>query len=245
MRYFVELSYNGTSYHGWQIQPNAITVQEILNKSFSLLLKTNIELVGCGRTDTGVHARQYYAHFDIETNIEVVELKRKINNMLPNDIYIIDFIEVNNDLHARFSAISRSYSYYIDTVKNPFSNEFAWHCEYPLNLELMNNACKILLSKEDFACFSKSNTDNHTTLCNVTRAEWTVNGSQYVFNISANRFLRNMVRAIVGTIIDVGRGRISLGDFDLIIESKNRQKAGFSVPAKGLFLEKIIYPELN
>lgn len=241
MRYFVELSYNGTKYHGWQIQPNAITVQEVLNNAFSLLLKTPIELVGCGRTDTGVHASAYFAHFDIESAIEIEWFKYKINRMLPDDIYVKTICEVASDLHARFSAKSRSYSYYIETCKNPFNQEFVWHCEYALNVELMNKACEELMKFKDFASFSKSNTDNATTLCDVTNAIWEQKGSSLIFHVSANRFLRNMVRAIVGTLIDVGREKISIAEFKAIIESKDRQRAGFSVPAKGLFLEQIVY----
>ena len=242
MRYFVKLSYNGTNYHGWQIQPNAITVQEVLNKAFSLHLKTNIELVGCGRTDSGVHARNYFAHFDIETeNLETQKLIYKINKILPFDINIIDIFPTLIEMHARFSAKSRTYKYFIQTKKDPFNSEFSWQLSNNLNIELMNNACELLIQFEDFASFSKSNTDNFTTICDIKYAHWEKHNNLLIFEIKANRFLRNMVRAIVGTMIDIGKGKLSLQEFTYIIESKNRQNAGFSVPAKGLFLEEIEY----
>ena len=244
-RYFIELSYNGTNYHGWQIQPNANTVQAELNAKFSTIVQEAVEVVGCGRTDTGVHARFYVAHIDLIDEIEdFSKICYKINSILPNDISIHRIFEVHADLHARFSAISRTYRYYVSTIKNPFLQNQAWMFQRSLNVDLMNEASNILLNQSDFAAFAKSHSDNATTLCNVTNAKWMNDAGLLIFEITANRFLRNMVRAIVGTIVDVGLGNITISDFIEIIESKNRSKAGFSVPACGLFLEEVSYTEI-
>ncbi|HEX9825181.1 MAG TPA: tRNA pseudouridine(38-40) synthase TruA [Flavobacteriaceae bacterium] len=243
MRYFIELSYNGKAYHGWQNQPNAISVQQVLEEALSVLMQTKIEVVGAGRTDTGVHASQMFAHFDVEFEIDISTLVYKLNAILPNDIAIHDIFRVKEDAHARFDAISRTYHYKISTSKNVFTNDFAYRFQLPLNVEKMNEACKILLRYKDFQCFSKSNTDVKTYYCNIEKAEWIEEQNDLIFIITADRFLRNMVRAIVGTMINIGLGKIQVKDLITIIGSKNRSEAGYSVPAHGLYLTQITYPE--
>lgn len=241
MRYFIELSYNGKNYHGWQIQPDAISVQEKINNALSTVYQKDIQIVGAGRTDTGVHASQMFAHFDIDKLIDD-NLEFKLNSILPNDIFIKAIFLVDDEKHARFDALSRSYEYKIWLGRNPFLLDFSWqiHSQKP-NVTLMNEAAKLLLDYEDFESFSKVKTNVHTFNCNVTEAFWVQKDNQLTFHISANRFLRNMVRAIVGTLLDVGLDKISISDFKNIIESKNRSNAGLSVPAKGLFLTQIKY----
>ena len=241
MRYFIELSYNGKNYHGWQIQPDAISVQEKINNALSTVYQKDIQIVGAGRTDTGVHASQMFAHFDIDKLIDD-NLEFKLNSILPNDIFIKAIFLVDDEKHARFDALSRSYEYKIWLGRNPFLLDFSWqiHSQKP-NVTLMNEAAKLLLDHEDFESFSKVKTNVHTFNCNVTEAFWVQKDNQLTFHISANRFLRNMVRAIVGTLLDVGLDKISISDFKNIIESKNRSNAGLSVPAKGLFLTQIKY----
>lgn len=241
MRYFIELSYNGKNYHGWQIQPDAISVQEKLNDALSTIFQEKIEVVGAGRTDSGVHASQMFAHFDIEKELEK-EVVFRINSILPNDIAVSEVFLVNNEKHARFDATSRSYEYKIWLGRNPFLLDFSWqiHSQKP-NVDLMNKAAKLLLEYTDFQTFSKVKTEVYTFNCDITEAFWIQNKNELIFHISANRFLRNMVRAIVGTLLDVGLGKISIEDFQQIIESKNRANAGLSVPAKGLFLTNIKY----
>ncbi|MDC1464938.1 tRNA pseudouridine(38-40) synthase TruA [Polaribacter sp.] len=241
MRYFIELSYNGKKYHGWQIQPDAISIQEKLNLAVSTILQDKIEVVGAGRTDTGVHASQMFAHFDsdIEVGAEVVH---KLNSILPNDITVYKVFLVADDYHARFHAESRSYEYRIWLGRNPFLLDFSWQIHsQKLDLSKMNEAALLLLEYEDFQTFSKVKTDVYTFNCDVTQAFWKQEGNLLTFHISANRFLRNMVRAIVGTLVDVGLGKISINEFRDIIESKSRGNAGLSVPAKGLFLTHIKY----
>lgn len=241
MRYFIELAYNGKNYHGWQIQPHAISVQEKINKAISTILRKEINIVGAGRTDSGVHASQMFAHFDVETPLNN-NFSYKLNAILPDDIVIFRTQLVHDDAHTRFDALSRSYEYKIWLGRNPFLLDTTWQLHHQqLNIELMNKAATTLYDYEDFECFSKVKTDVHTFNCTVTKAEWVKNGNELTFHISANRFLRNMVRAIVGTLIDVGLEKITVDDFKKIIESKNRSKAGVSVPAKGLFLTKVIY----
>mgnify|MGYP000256469437 FL=1 len=241
MRYFIELSYNGKNYHGWQIQPDAISIQEKINNALSTVYQKDIQIVGAGRTDTGVHASQMFAHFDIDKLIDD-NLVFKLNSILPNDVFIKAIFLVDDEKHARFDALSRSYEYKIWLGRNPFLLDFSWqiHSQKP-NVTLMNEAAKLLLDYEDFESFSKVKTNVHTFNCNVTEAFWVQKDNQLTFHISANRFLRNMVRAIVGTLLDVGLDKISISDFKNIIESKNRSNAGLSVPAKGLFLTQIKY----
>ena len=241
MRYFIELSYNGKNYHGWQIQPDVISVQEKLNKAVSIIFQEKIEVVGAGRTDTGVHASQMFAHFDMEKTLKG-DIPHKLNSLLPMDIVVYKVFAVDDEKHARFGALSRSYEYKIWMGRNPFLLDFSWQIHsQDLNLDLMNDAAKLLLEYTDFQTFSKVKTDVYTYNCDVTEAVWKQNGKELVFYITANRFLRNMVRAIVGTLVDVGLEKISKEDFRKIIESKNRSNAGLSVPAKGLFLTNIKY----
>jgi len=241
LRYFIEFSYNGKKYHGWQMQPEAISIQEKLNNALSTIFSQKIEVVGAGRTDTGVHALQMFAHFDIESDMKD-DIAFKLNSILPDDIVIYEVFLVDNSTHARFDAVSRTYQYKIWLGRNPFLLDFSWqiHTLKPDVLK-MNEAAKLLFEYEDFQCFSKVKTNVYTFNCTIFQAFWEQNGNELVFTISANRFLRNMVRAIVGTLIAVGFGKISTEDFRKIIESKNRSNAGLSVPAKGLYLINIKY----
>lgn len=245
MRYFIKLAYNGTSYHGWQIQPNAASVQETLNKALSVILGSEINIMGAGRTDTGVHAREMYAHFDIEKTFDAAKIIHKLNSFLPKDIVVYEIIPVHDDAHCRFDATSRTYEYHIHTFKDAFEEHLSWYYHQKLDLDLMNQAAKILLQHTDFQCFSKVNTDVNTFDCTITEAFWKQENNKLVFTISANRFLRNMVRAIVGTLVNVGLHKINIDDFEQVILAKNRGKAGFSVPAHGLFLTKIEYDYLK
>lgn len=243
MRYFIQFSYNGKAYHGWQIQPNAITVQEVLETAFATLMKTPVALVGAGRTDAGVHAKEMFAHFDSESITDSNDLIYRLNSVLPDDIAVQNIDVVIDDAHARFHATERTYEYLVSQKKNPFNIDAAHYVKSPLNIEKMNEAAALLLQHKDFECFSKANTDVHTYLCDVMKAGWRQKDDVLVFTITANRFLRNMVRAIVGTLLDVGLGKRTLTDFKAVINSKDRSKAGASVPAKGLSLTKINYPE--
>jgi len=244
-RYFIFLTFEGTNYHGWQMQPNAITVQQTLENALSLILGEKISLTGAGRTDTGVHAAIFCAHFDsIKNNIDSdKKLIFRINNFLPADIAIKSVKKVIPEANARFSALSRTYNYYIQKTKNPFKQQWSWHISYPLNVSLMNTACGILKKNTDFTSFCRLHSDAKTNICNIISAEWIEDDNEIVFAITANRFLRNMVRAIVGTMVDLGSGKINIEDFKKIIEDKDRCKAGKSAPAKGLFLTEINYPE--
>ena len=239
----MKLSYAGTRYHGWQSQPNAVTVQETLEKALSLILRMPIKIVGAGRTDAGVHAMQMYAHFDMPKSINPEDLTYKLNSFLPQDIAILEIKPVVPNAHARFDAQSRYYQYFIHQQKSPFLNATSWELNRSLDLDAMNQAAKVLLSYTDFKSFSKTHTDVKTYICDVQQAEWQVVNHQIVFKITADRFLRNMVRAIVGTLIQVGLHQLSVDDFKQIIEARDRNRAGFSVPAKGLFLTKITYPK--
>ncbi|MEO6524481.1 MAG: tRNA pseudouridine(38-40) synthase TruA [Mucilaginibacter sp.] len=285
-RYFIELAYNGTNYHGWQIQPNAVTVQELLDKALSTLLRTPIETIGAGRTDTGVHAKQLYAHFNVMENgigkMEDVDIMengignmedvktppssilpdtssisqtpssilsdtssislRGLNALLPYDIAVKRIITVHADAHARFDATQRSYEYHIHFEKDPFMQNLSWQVRDIPDVELMNQAAQIIMEYTDFSAFSKSNTQVFTNNCKITRAEWIMDNGKLTFHISADRFLRNMVRAIVGTLMEVGKGNIQPEDVRKIIESKNRSNAGTSVPACGLYLTEVKYP---
>lgn len=242
MRYFVTLSYHGARYHGWQIQPNGDSVQERLQRALSLLLRSDIVVTGAGRTDAGVHARMMTAHFDYGQPIDGQQLTYKLNKLLPYDIAVSSVEQVADDLHARFSATSRMYRYYIHTAKSPFLSNTSCEIHYPLDFSKMNEAAKVLLKYEDFGAFCKSHADVKTTLCQMMAAEWhQTSPTTWYFEIRANRFLRNMVRAVVGTLVDVGRGRVTLEDFRKIVEGKKRTEAGESMPAHALFLEDITY----
>ncbi len=243
MRYFIEFSYNGKAYHGWQNQPNAISVQQVLEEALSKMLRTKITVMGAGRTDAGVHASEMFAHFDIADEFDVESIVFKLNCYLPKDIAIKDIFQVNVNAHARFNAKSRTYNYRIANKKNPFSSDFAYHIYFDLDIKKMNEACGILLQYKDFQCFSKSNTDVKTYHCEIKEANWKSEKDELIFTITADRFLRNMVRAIVGTMIEIGLGKIEANQLHQIIESKNRSEAGYSVPANGLYLTKIVYPD--
>ena len=243
-RYFIQLSYNGKAYHGWQLQENAVSVQEIVNKSLATILREEINVVGAGRTDTGVHAEYYIAHFDLDQQIQDKGLfLNKINKVLPHDIAAYELFKVDNNANARFDAISRTYEYRISLTKNPFIEDFSWLYKVPLNIGQMNKAAKLLFEFEDFTSFSKLGTQVATNNCKIMEAKWIETPNLLVFKVKADRFLRNMVRAIVGTLIDVGLSKLNLEGFCEIIEKKNRSLAGFSVPAQGLFLTHIEYPD--
>ena len=243
LRYFIELSYNGKAYHGWQNQPNVITVHEVIEKALSTLLNDKIPIVGAGRTDTGVHASKMFAHFDYEGKLDSLELVYKLNSFLPKDIAISEIKKVKNDAHARFDAMSRTYHYRISTHKNVFNFDFSYQLQKPLDVSKMNDACKILFKYKDFQCFSKSNTDVKTYNCDIKEAHWQEKNNELLFVISADRFLRNMVRAIVGTMVNIGLGKMTPNELHKIITSKDRSEAGYSVPAQGLSLVDIKYPE--
>ena len=241
MRYFIELSYQGKNYHGWQSQPDANSIQEEINKAISVVLQEEIIVLGAGRTDTGVHAEQMFAHFDTVQELDV-NYVFKFNSVLPEDIVISALEKVNAEKHARFDALSRSYQYKIWLGRNPFLLDSTWQIHYQkLDVNAMNEAAKILLEYENFQAFSKVKTEVKTFNCDVTEAKWVQNGNELIFHISANRFLRNMVRAIVGTLVDVGKHKISKEDFRNVILSRDRANAGLSVPAKGLYLTEIRY----
>ena len=242
MRYFIELSYNGNAYHGWQNQPKEISVQEVIEKALSLLLKETVSIMGAGRTDTGVHAQQMFAHFDTEIDFIEQDLVFKLNSFLPKDIAVHDIFKVKVDAHARFNALSRTYLYRITLQKNVFNFDNAYYVKQDLDVEKMKEASKILFQYKDFQCFSKVNTDVKTYHCDIMKAEWFFENNELHFVIKADRFLRNMVRAIVGTMVQIGLGKLQVEDLHTIIKSKNRSEAGFSVPAHALYLTKIEYP---
>jgi len=243
LRYFIALSYNGKHYHGWQTQPNAVTVQQTIEEALTTLLREKISILGAGRTDAGVHARLMYAHFDYEPTIDKNALVHQLNSFLPSAIAIKDIYAVRSDAHARFDAEKRSYTYLLVQQKDPFLHDYAYYLRADLDIEAMNEAAAILLETEDFQCFSKSNTDVKTYICDVQKAYWQQDDALLVFHITADRFLRNMVRAVVGTLIEVGLGRCSISQFVQILASKDRRKAGVSVPAKGLYLTEVQYPK--
>jgi tRNA pseudouridine38-40 synthase len=260
-RYFIELAYDGTNYHGWQVQPNAVTVQQLLDEALSTVLREPIETVGCGRTDTGVHATQFFAHFDgrsivdspwsmaepgktMDHGLSTTDSKavNSLNAVLPKDIAIKKIIPVHPDAHARFDATVRSYEYHIHFEKDPFRLKRSWEMRDKPDIALMNKAAAIMLEYTDFSCFSKSNTQTFTNNCRISRAEWVESDRGIVFHISADRFLRNMVRAIVGTLLPIGRKEMEPEAIRQIIDSKNRGNAGTSVPACGLYLTEVKYP---
>lgn len=243
-RYFIHLAYKGTNYCGWQIQSGQNSVQQEIEYALTKLNSNKkIEITGCGRTDTGVHAHDFYAHFDSEIAWDIAQLVYKLNLILPDDIAVFSVCETNSELHARFSAISRSYEYRIHVKKDPFISEISWYQKLNLDVEKINEACRLILAHTNFECFSKVHTDVTNFNCTIHHCEWMKTENGFVFKISANRFLRNMVRAITGTLIEVGNGKISLDDFKKILDSNNRSMAGVSVPAHGLSLVRVVYPE--
>jgi tRNA pseudouridine38-40 synthase len=243
MRYFFEISYNGTNYHGWQNQANAVGVQQVVEEALSQLMRSTITIVGSGRTDTGVHCVQQFFHADIEQAFVIGDLIHRLNSFLPKDIAIRSIQAVRADAHARYDAFERSYEYKITTVKNPLMVGYAYYFFRELNIENMNAAATLLCGEHDFECFSKVKTDVNHFICDIKKAHWNQNGDLLVFNITANRFLRGMVRAIVGTLLDVGSGKISQAEFEMILQSKDRKKAGMNVTPEGLYLTSVKYPE--
>ena len=242
-RYFLEIAYDGTDFHGWQRQPNAITIQEEIESALSTLIRIETPVMGCGRTDTGVHATQYFLHFDGEVQ-DLEMLIFKLNNMLPHSIGVKSGMKMDDKAHARFGATHRSYRYDLHVLKNPFLHQRSTIVFHEVNVDLMNQAAEMLVKTKDFASICKAGTDVKTTLCDVTEARWEQDGTSVSFHISANRFLRNMVRAIVGTMLDVGKGKTSLEEFQEIIEAKDRSRAGKSANACGLYLTRVEYPFL-
>ena len=242
MRFFIEFSYNGSNYHGWQRQPFQTSIQERFEDCISKILSSNISLTAAGRTDTGVHAKKMFAHFDYDKEFDFLKTIHQLNSFLPNDISVRNIFRVNDDDHARFSALSRTYRYVLINRKDPFMQKRAYLLKNKLDIKKMNEACKYLLSNDDFKSFSKSKTDVKTYICDIQEASWTqVDDDTFIFKIKANRFLRNMVRAIVGTLIEVGQNIITIDQFNDVILSKNRAKAGYSVPAHGLYLTDVEY----
>jgi tRNA pseudouridine38-40 synthase len=256
-RYFVELSYDGTNYHGWQVQPNAVTVQQTLEKAFTTLLREEISLTGCGRTDTGVHASYFVAHFDSEqADLDLLpepsqhgdpnqqaDLIFKLNGYLPEDIAIHNIAQVDPKMHARFSATFRHYIYMIRTTKPLFNRPYCYYYYADLDIDKMNEACKIMMEYTDFTSFSKLHTDVKTNDCRIMEAVWTAHDDGYDFEIKADRFLRNMVRAIVGTMMEIGSGKMEPEEIRALIEARDRSLAGTSAPARGLFLVDVGYEE--
>ena len=252
MRYFIQLSYDGTGYHGWQVQPNGVSVQEVLQKALSTLLRQPTEVTGAGRTDAGVHASMMVAHFDWpaanegegceEMPLDCTQLTYKLNRLLPPDVAVQAVRPVGPEMHARFSATRRTYHYYIHTRKDPFLRGYSWQVNVPLDFALMNEAAQVLLEYSDFTSFSKTGTDVKTNICQLTEARWEqLKPGEWRFTVSANRFLRNMVRAIVGTLVEVGRHRMTISQMRHAIEAKDRQRAGESVPGHALYLTNIEY----
>lgn len=244
MRYLVQLAYKGTAYHGWQKQHNAPSVQGVLEEKLGLLLAQPVETLGCGRTDTGVHAKDFYAHFDVEGTIDPAAVAYRLNRMLPFDISVYRIQPVHNEFNARFDATYREYEYWITRKRDPFLLEQAWYQYGELDVDAMNEAAQLLIGKKDFECFSKVQTQVNNFICDVQHAAWHRHEHRLVFTIRANRFLRNMVRAIVGTLVEVGKGRAGLDDIRNILASKNRSEAGHSVPAHGLYLTRVVYDSL-
>lgn len=240
MRYAIHLAYNGTNYCGWQTQPELPTVQFTLESALSTLLRIPIAIVGCGRTDTGVHASDFYAHFDLDGPL-ADNLVFKLNSYLPPDIAIFDIFPVADNFHARFSALSRTYKYYAANVRLPFSQGLYCRIYFNPDIDAMNEAAKVLMQYDDFTSFAKLHTDNKTNICHLTEAQWSREGEMLVFTITSNRFLRNMVRSVTGTLLDVGRGKLTIDGLRAIVEQKNRCAAGVSMPAQGLFLTNVAY----
>lgn len=242
LRYFIRLSYHGRNFHGWQVQPNAVSVQETLNEALSRLTGLETYVVGAGRTDTGVHAREMWAHFDHSATLDQ-DFVHKLNSYLGPDIAVQELRRVNDEAHARFDAVSRSYVYQITLKKDPFLQDQAWYLHRAPDLEKMAEATAVLFRYEDFSAFSRSNTQTKTNICQLKEAVWSRNDDMLLFHISADRFLRNMVRAIVGTLVEIGLGKRPVEDMAVILESRDRKMAGESAPAQGLFLTKVEYPK--
>ena len=241
-RYFIYISYDGTAYHGWQVQPNGNSVQAELQRALSLLYRREVSVTGAGRTDAGVHARQMVAHFDIDESLDCAQAAYRLNRILPRDIAVNKVEEVPSDLHARFSATSRTYHFYIHTHRDPFRRHYSLELHYKLDFGLMNQAAALLTGYDDFGAFCKTGADVKTTICQVAEAQWIQeNASCWYFRITANRFLRNMVRAVVGTLLEVGRGRMTIDEFRRVVEGKKRTAAGESMPGHALFLEEVRY----
>ncbi len=241
-RYFIRFSFRGTSFHGWQIQENAYTVQALLNKSLSTLTAEDVYCIGAGRTDAGVHAKDFYAHFDLEN--EIVDFGNfiyKLNCLNGNEVYVSEVFRVKPEAHSRFSAKSRTYQYHILRERDPFLNDYAYFYYGNLNIDEMNSAAEVLYSYSDFTSFSKADTQTKTNICKIISANWILQDKELIFTIKADRFLRNMVRAIAGTLLDIGKGKLTISDFKSIIESKNRCLAGESLPANALFLVNVEY----
>lgn len=241
-RYFLQLSFHGGKFHGWQVQDNAHSVQAEVNNALKTLLGKTIETTGCGRTDTGVHALQFFLHFDADVVENETDFVYHLNCLLPFEIAIQRIISVGENCHARFDATSRTYRYFIHRRKDPFLNDVSHYFPFQVDMEKMNEAAAILKEHHDFSCFSKSRTQVKTNICKISAAGWTMKEDQLVFEITADRFLRNMVRAIVGTLLEVGEGHTSISEFSEIIENKQRSGAGVSVPGQGLFLTRVTYP---
>lgn len=244
MRYFIELAYKGTNYHGWQKQLNAPSVQQTLENALSIYLREDVSTIGAGRTDAGVHANYFIAHVDLVSPISSIPRAiYRVNSILPEDIAISGITSVSDDAHARFDALEREYKYYICNHKNPFKREFAWQYHSELNVQNMNKAASYLLNAEDFTTFSKLHSGNKTNICDVTHAHWESIDGGYIFTIRANRFLRNMVRSLVSSLVDVGRGKINTDYFKEILELKDRSLATGTAPAEGLFVNNVVYPQ--
>ncbi len=243
MRYFIEVAYNGTAYHGWQTQPNARTVQEVLDAGLRTLLRQKIESSGSGRTDTGVHARQQFAHFEVNQEFKPALLLHKLNRMLPPDISVQNIYPVGPEAHARFDAVSRTYEYHLSLQKNPFRQQFTHLLNYKVDINILNEAAALLLTVEDFTTFSKVKGDTLHYRCKIYQANWRYEDDLLIFTIQANRFLRGMVRLVVGTLLEVGKGKISLAQFKNILLAQNRKGASGAAPATGLYLTKVTYPD--
>ncbi|GJM29209.1 MAG: tRNA pseudouridine synthase A [Cyclobacteriaceae bacterium] len=243
MRYFIELSYNGKAYHGWQLQKNAHSIQQEFNNALEVIFKQKIETVGSGRTDSGVHALQQVCHLDLEQPVDVQKSLYRLNSLLPNDIAVKRMFKVPDSAHARFDAISRSYRYFITTVKNPFETETSYYFSKQISMQHMNEAATVLLGEQNFKSFCKKKSSADHYVCTINHASWQVDNDRYCFYVSANRFLRGMVRALVGTLLDVGTGKISIDQFKTVIAAQDRRKAGRAAPAQGLFLTEVVYPD--
>jgi len=244
MRYAVEIAYDGTPFHGWQRQQNAISVQQEIEESLSTLLRGEYKIQGCGRTDTGVHAEQYFFHFDGDL-IDENKFVYSLNQILKDEVTVLHIYHVGADFHSRFDATSRAYRYAIHQKKNPFISKWSWLMNRALDVDKMNEACSLLLKYEDFGSFCKSKSQNKTNICRLSHAHWVKTEGGLEFEIKADRFLRNMVRAIVGTMLEIGLNKMNLEEFKTVIEAKDRSAAGFSVPAHGLFLTEVVYDKSN